>query len=495
MRTPLWVACVCIVLTSATACDQDSSDKSPGADAGSGSGSGDARDPFAPQPDTSEGLTNVSADLSAVLENGTLASACSAYAMAPADRKKRLLCGKAMFFYEGFGTAGVPTPIVDWLIGNFPDDVGPGFSKVGMIGDPFSTKKHPLGLAPGAPLGSVGSLAFTCASCHFGKLPDGRFAVGAANHAYEYGRMNLMMMVLPATATPGFNEAAHDPDALAIVKPLRDRMAANPSIRTALITALLPLISGGGASLPTFTAQNENYYANWRSGTMDFFIQPLPFDDEVHTISKISSLWDLPTRQELDTAGIDGAMLGWTGGTHSLQHFLTGFVDLGGGKLADWPEARLGPLHDYVESLRAPTPANAPGDVSRGRAVYLAECQSCHGGPRGMGDRVYTYEEIGTDDAIKWWADGPDHDGQPCCDLRFPAGDKITHAIKSPRLVGLWAASRFLHNGSLDSLEQLLCLAPRAGVTDPAYGDAGHEFGCTLPQGDRTALLDYLRAH
>ena len=493
MQTGILLASSCLVVFS-LACDGSRS-PDPSTTRPDSGDVDSAKDPFAPQPDTSEGLTNVSADLSAVLEGGALATACADYTAAPGDRRKRLLCGKSMFFYEGFGTVGVPVPLVDWLIANFPDDVGPGFAKLGMIPDPFSTKSYPLGLAPGAPFGSVGSLAFTCASCHFGKLPDGRFAVGAANHAYEYGRMNLMLTIVPAMAMPGASEADHDPEALAIVKPLRDRMAANAGIRTSLITALLPLISGGGASLPAFTAENERYYARWRSGTMDFFIQPLPFDDRVHTVSKISSLWGLPTQVELDTAGIGSAMLAWTGGTSSLAHFLAGFVDLGGGRLADWPDKRLAPLHDYVESLRAPAPAAPPADVSRGRAVYVVECQGCHGGPRGMGERVYTFEEIGTDDAIKWWADGPDRDGQPCCELRFPPGDTLTHAIKSPRLVGLWAASRFLHNGSLDSLEQLLCLAPRPGVTEPAFGDRGHEFGCALPDDERTALLHYLRSH
>jgi hypothetical protein len=491
MRSPRWRTCICITLAVLAACDDRVGGSSSPPDAGTEAPS----DPFAPQPDTSEGLTNVSTDLETVLEHGALATACADYAAAPSDRKKRLLCGKAMFFYEGFGTAGVPTPLVDWLLDNFPDDVGPGFSKVGMVPDPYSTKKYPLGLAPGGPFGNVSSLAFTCASCHFGRLPDGRYAVGAANHSFDYGHMNLMMTLVPAMAMPGANESQHDPVALAKVKPLRDRMAANPGIGTALITALLPLISGGGASLPAFSAQNEHYYAMWRSGTMDFLIQPLAFDDQVHTVSKISALWGLPTQNELATHDIATAMLAWTGGTSSLAHFLAGFVDIGGGKLSDWPEDRLAPLHDYIESLRAPAPASPPADVTRGRELYVQECQSCHGGPRGMGDRLYTYEEIGTDDAMKWWADGPDHDGQPCCGLRFPAEDKITNALKSPRLVGLSAMTRFLHNGALDSLEQLLCLAPRPGVSEPAFGDAGHEFGCELPEPDRTALLDYLRAH
>ena len=454
-------------------------------------------DPFAAQPDTSEGLVNVSADLEAVLEHGALAAACAESAAAPADRKKRLLCGKAMFFYESFGTPGVPKPIITWLVNNFPDDVGPGFSKLGMVPDPHSSEKLPLGLPLGPKLGSVDTLSFGCASCHFGRLADGRYAIGAANLAYDYGRMNLMMTVLPALAIPGANEADHDPDALAMLAPLRTRMAMNSSIKTALITALLPLIAGGSGMLPAFDKANEHWYSRWRTGTMDFFIQPLPFDDQVHTISKISSLWAIPDETERTAHGIDSAMLGWTGGTASLHNFLVGFVDLGGGKIADWPDARVGPLADYVYSLRAPTPTLMPAaeQVTQGGTIFAAACLECHGGPRGMGSTLYAFETIGTDAAIKWWADGPDHDGQPCCGLRFTVPDRITNRIKSPRLSGLWAMDRFLHNGALDSLEQLLCLAPRPGVNETAFGDGGHTFGCELPEADRVALAAYLRAH
>ena len=456
-------------------------------------------DPFAAPPDRGAGLTDVSADLDAVLERGALATACADYERAPDDRRLRLLCGKAMFFDESFGTPGIPKPIVTWLLEHFPDEVGPGFARFGMVADPrASAGGLPLGLPAGPRLGQVESVSFGCASCHFGRLPDGRYAVGAPNHAYAYGRQILVMTLLPSLSVPGADPSAHDPTALAVVQPYRDRMDANPSIGTALITALLPLITGGGGAMPMFTPENERHYARWADGTMDFLIQPLPLDDGVHTISKISSLWSFPDDDELRAAGAATMMLGWTGGTASIHNFLAGFVDIGGGPLGEWPRERLAPLHDYIMSLRAPEPAatGGGGDAMRGRTVWLdAGCQDCHGGPRGMGTEVYTYEEIGTDDAMRWWVDGPDHDGAPYGDIQFQPGDTITHGIKSPRLVGLWAMSRFLHNGALASLEQLLCLEPRPGVTEAAYGDGGHTFGCDLPDADRRALLAYLRSH
>ncbi len=452
--------------------------------------------PFLPVADTAEGLTNTGPDLAAVLEHGALSRACDGWRAAPGDRRKKLLCGKSMFFYEGFGTTGVPRPLITWLLTHFDSEVGPGFSRLGMVADPGSTERLPLGLAPGARLGTTETLAFTCASCHFGRLPDGRYAVGAPNHDFDYARMNLIIALLPQTQMPGWSDAAHDANALAKLEPLRTMLANDLGKRLALFSSLAPLALSGSA-VPPFSKDNEGAYAQWRTGTMDFFIQPLPFDDHVVTVSKISALWGIPSSAELAAQGINGQMLGWTGGTASVANFLHSFVELGGGNPTHWPASALEPLDEYLASLRAPTavPAPAPSELVAGEDSFRTNCLSCHGGPRGMGARVYSYAEIGTDAAMQWWADGPDHDGAPLPPIVFPPGDRITNGIKSPRLVGLWAMKRFLHNGSLDTLEQVLCLQPRPTVTTPALGTAGHSYGCQLQQSEREALVRYLRAH
>ena len=324
--------------------------------------------PFAAQPDASGGLTNVSADLGALLENGALAGACAAYQADPANLQKRLLCGKAMFFYEGFGTAGVPKPLITWLLQSFPAELGPGFQNLGMIADPNSPEKLPLGLAKGAPIGTVESLAFTCASCHFGRLPDGRYAVGAPNHDYDYGRMNLVIALLPSTAMPGWSDAAHDPEALAELQPMRAKLDADFGLKISLGTALLPLITGG-TSIPAFSKENEGHYARWKTGTMDFFIQPLPYDDGVHTISKISALWGVPDAAELGAHSLPSAMLGWTGGTSSLPNFLHSFVGLRG-------ERRQIDEHAARATALRAARRRARSALTRGRRAALARARA-----------------------------------------------------------------------------------------------------------------------
>jgi hypothetical protein len=213
-------------------------------------------DPLAPLPDPMSGLTDVSADLDALLEHGALAGACDRYAATPQDDHARLLCGKAMFFYESFGTSGVPAALVQLLTQSFPQQIGLGFAKLGMIADPSSSQGYPLGLAPTTPIGgSAPALAFTCASCHFAQLPDGRYAVGAPNHRYQYGTQILSLVLLPSLALGG-DPKAHDPDAVAAVQPILDAYHADPSLSAKLLGAVLPLVGAGGAMMPTLSTAN-----------------------------------------------------------------------------------------------------------------------------------------------------------------------------------------------------------------------------------------------
>ncbi|HEX4462191.1 MAG TPA: hypothetical protein VIA18_29645, partial [Polyangia bacterium] len=398
-----------------------------GAGGGVASGDGGALvDPLAPLPDGSLGLTNVSSDLNAILEDGQLAGACDRYFAGAGDDKSRLLCGKSMFFYESFGTTGVPASLVQFLAQNFPNEVGAGFAQMGMVADPTSSESYPLGLAPTTQANGADALAFTCASCHFAKLPDGRYAVGAPNHAYDYGKQVLSLMLVPSLGLGG-STASHDPDAVAAVQPILDAIKADATLSAKLLAAVLPL-AGAAGSMPTLTMENEHHYATWLSGTMDFLIQPLPIDDTVHTISKIAPLWSLAPPDELAAAGLDSAWLGWTGGTTSVMDFLHGFVGFGGGPEATWTDAKLQPLADYVFSLRPPSNPSPPDAalVAQGLADFYSDgCIGCHAGPRGSGTRLYDFSEVGTDDALRDWLD-PSGMGVACCNLPADETVKLT---------------------------------------------------------------------
>jgi hypothetical protein len=87
----------------------------------------------------------------------------------------------------------------------------------------------------------------------------------------------------------------------------------------------------------------------------------------------------------------------------------------------------------------------------------------------------------------------PDGDGEACCGVELVA--PLTGQLKSPRLTGMWAKRRFLHNGSLASLEELFCLEPRPEAGPEPYGSGGHTMTCELPDADKRSLIAYLLAH
>ncbi|MGB5811862.1 MAG: hypothetical protein WBG86_15090, partial [Polyangiales bacterium] len=445
-------------------------------------GGGGSAEPFAAQPDTSEGLINVATSLMDVLEGGDLAGACDRYwAAVEANTdtpRARLLCGKEMFFYEGFDTVGVPEVLLDTMLSLFPDQLGSGAEGVGMIPDPTSAEGRPLGFGPGQDFADgVPALAFTCASCHFGQLPDGRYALGAPNHGYAYGEMNLAIAVLPLSALLGSDP---EPSAAAVLAPYLAAMDADPTIQPRMLAALAPL-AGAGVSLPEFTPEVQASYAAWKPGTMDFVIVPLPLDDDVHTVSKIMSLWGIASDDDVAAFEMDGALLGHTGVSTGVLNFLQGFVVLGGGDTEAWTDVRLGPLEDFVLSLRAPRNPNPPNAelVADGEALFTSTgCTDCHNGARGSSREVFSFDEIGSDTAMERWLDA-DLDGQPCCDVDLVGRDALTGGIRAQRLVGVWSATRLLHNGSVDSLEDLFCMnGSRPTITESPFSDRGHMFTC-----------------
>lgn len=477
------------------------SSEASAADASATSDSG-AYDPFAPQPDQSGGLTNVSSDLDALLENGALAGACAQYQAGQTDLKTTLLCGKWMFFYDPLGTSGIPASLMQFMATSFPDQLGLAFSKLGLVPDPTSTTNMPLGIAPTVPLsGNIDAVAFTCASCHFAQLPDGRYAVGAPNHGYDYATHILAITLVPTIGSGLSQASAHDPAAIAKVQPVLDALSSDATLKGQLLSTLLPL---AGLKLPAMTTTIEHEYSEWPTGTMDFLIAPLPIDDGVHTVSKIEPLWGIPSPSEVAATGMTSALLATTGDAPDLDTFVWAFGVVGGAATPP-TAAQRAPLVQYILSLRAPDNPSPPDAtlVSAGAALYASKgCTSCHDGPRGSGKRPYAFSEVGTDPAMAAWAD-PDGGSYACCGVPTAPGG-LTQGVKSPRLVGMWAQGRLLHNGSLSSLQQLFCMDGDAGGSDagrPPSGSepletVGHDFTCdNLTDGDKQALMAYLLAH
>ena len=350
----------------------------------------------------------------------------------------------------------------------------------------------PLGLAPSsAKLGSVSTSAFTCAACHFGRMPDGRYVVGYANSRLEYGQF---LVTLGAPLSLGLN--ANDPKIHPAVRSLLASAVTAAKGKPGYLTqtALTGLTLLGAGTTGGIELEDQARLMALRSGTMDFLMKPL-VDDGVWTVSRILSLWNIPSGEQRSAAKMPHEMLSWNGGVSSLGLFIDGFVVIGASH-DGWSAKRLAPLQAYVRSLRSPAPAIAVSELTIDTGARLfgeKGCLACHRGPSGEGTRVFTFDEMQTDSQYaKIYNPAPS--GAPCCGLGNDAST-VTKGVKAPRLAGLFSQTRFLHNGSLASLEELFCVSPRS--TDQSLGQlgTGHQQTCAgLTDGEKRSLIEYLRS-
>lgn len=441
-----------------------------------------------------------SPELTSLLQGSELLDACNRYwASDHASRQARLDCGKAMFFYESFGTAGVPKALVQWMAETLRDGGGIA-ERFGMFTNPYSQELFgfdgvPVGFGPGPSIQGVPTLSYTCASCHFAQLSDGRFAIGAPNHAYDYSGQVLTLMMGPLHVAPAAGFVVDfeiAPATKKILAPLLD--ATTWPRKAALLVILLDL---AGLDPVVLSVEEQEQYASWPSGVMDSIITPLAIDDGAHVPTKIPATWGILPAQGYADAGQSSAFLNMTGMADSLEVFLEKFILIGGGDVDAWNSERLGPLIDFVTRLRAPTSLPQGSDTSRGEQIFeRAGCAKCHDGVGLGGERLYAFDELGTDASLLSYGK-PDANGRSTVGLDHPTNNPLG-SVKAPRLIGIAAHQRFLHNGSVGSLEALFTCDPhtgmRAGDAGTPWSDDGHKYGCELVADEKQALILYLKS-
>lgn len=196
-----------------------------------------------------------------------------------------------------------------------------------------------------------------------------------------------------------------------------------------------------------------------------------------------------------------------------------------------WPEEVLGRLD--------------PVRIETGRGLFATHCASCHTTEAvhpvaAVGTTPKRAESLGvplggrpfaealTAFSTRVTAVALEQHGIPAEEARrmergSPAGWRATGGYIARSLEGIWASPPYLHNGSVPTLHDLLLPAaqrPKAfplghrefdpvkvgfttEVTDPVFvldttvegnGNGGHEFGTSLGEAERGALLEYLKS-
>lgn len=176
--------------------------------------------------------------------------------------------------------------------------------------------------------------------------------------------------------------------------------------------------------------------------------------------------------------------------------------------------------------------------ADQGKPLFQAKCSRCHG-MESYPNKLVSIEEVGTDPLL---AQGAAQFGKPYVEwfngsffgeiARLEPRDGYI----APPLDGIWATAPFFHNGSVPSLEAVLDSSKRPkywtrpnwdakkdfdevavgwktfafdhdkksekdegtarsmyDTTLPGYSNAGHTFGDALGEGERKAIIEYLK--
>jgi hypothetical protein len=263
---------------------------------------------------------------------------------------------------------------------------------------------------------------------------------------------------------------------------------------------------------------------NWR-------VQDLPASERIGA-SDFPSIWNQAPRE--------GMQLHWDGNNDSVDERNLSAALGAGVTPVTVDHARLRRVRDWIWTL--PPPAYPyPIDAAladRGEVVYAQSCAGCHADHR-VGDGtvmpgtrvglVEPRDRIGTDpyrlDSYTFIFAANQYGLYPDSEYRFSRFRKTDGYANQP-LDGIWLRAPYLHNGSVPTMRDLLESATRRptvfyrgyDVYDqtrlgyvstvpaasgqvffeydtrvPGNGNGGHEYGTTLPDADKRAIVEYLK--
>ncbi len=390
----------------------------------------------------------------------------AANAVGPEDARFE---GQQRFLWDTWGLEALDQwPPADFMVAlqtSEPEVFGDQFSAFGFI--PDADDDLPLGLKRG--IDDATRIYGTCGLCHTGRLPDGRVWLGYPNRDLQLSRFQIEVNArwVAAGNAPLFDdeslrrlalhgpgrtgaETSSNPDVIPVEYPVSYRLAARTRLN----------YGGSGRDV-----RSESYLSIFGSG-----------------------------------AGFPNAMEA----------------------RVPFPQsARFGAFLSFYGSIDPPdAPAGDASMIAAGRGVFAAQrCNECH-----------HVDAIGEDDITTLSMDGmesapsAEHErGLIATDpgrTDIQGGDEgfevyfdfivrnrlmvsATDGYRPSDLHGLWASAPYLHNGSVPTLDDLLRPAAErpttflrgefeVDTTAAGNGNQGHEFGTTLSEDDREALVAYL---
>jgi mono/diheme cytochrome c family protein len=401
-----------------------------------------------------------------------------------------LRCGKWMFFSANFESKmAIPENMIKAIPELFPEEAGPAFSRTGLIENPYDRgfpvgfvrlEKSPWGLLSPATGPARG---ITCATCHFGKLPDGRYAAGMPNQELDFGKVNALIVY------SAWRADKNQKDPKAWPKDLRNfyaqldkklKKSLSPSRTLFDVAKVVSWLHATdlfynltGASRPIYEEA-----ATWLSGTPNQYYASsplLPIPGKSYWMSAPGA-WDMKNYPGDFDAGLARPLSNFSPVKSAEDFVALAYIFQTG--LDRYASARyVDPLVLYFRSLKTPVNMNPPPAslVDAGRQLFTDRCQSCHNGPDGEtlqahDAKITRTPEVLVDPLLNYAP--PKKLSQNIYDqtVAMLGYEPLTnHGIYSRKLKGLHLRRHIMVNGSVRDLDHAFCLTEERGTTRPAF--------------------------
>ena len=452
--------------------------------------------------------------------------------------------GDERFMYGSIGaenSAGFPYWILYVLPRVFPDKLpGPtGYASFGVAWE--EGKEWPIGFTKK----TIGfeRVANNCAGCHVASYrlsPDDKpkFVPTGPNHTFNLEA--FFRFVVDCARDPRFNAGTLMNEInLAADLSWIDRMI----YRFVLIPATRKQLRERGPRFAWIYNHGLPKWPDWGRGRDDamnltkYFLTTSPLDETLGP-TDMPSIWNLKKYKTNPGTRMNFAGDSWDANTVIIDSAL-GLMGAGPSSNEKFLE-EIRWLTKYLEEYPAPKFPVAVDEAraAAGKAVFDAQCARCHWSEKT--GTVMPVREIGTDDErIKSWnkqaAIRSNETVRGLGITRRGLVEEDPTGYVAAFLDGIWLRAPYLHNGSVPTLRDLLkpvAQRPRVfyrgyDVYDPvdvgfvsmeaqarrlkipwdavtavatpydvswrSNGNMGHEYGVSLPQTDKDALLEYLK--
>lgn len=437
--------------------------------------------------------------------------------IASADPQKlyelEVLCGKWMFIgWETSGKMPLPEILFDAMERSWPERVGQNFSNLGFLANPSDPSGRPLGIARSTTrYTGMPSVNVTCAACHVGQLPDGRFAIGAPNTKLHLSEFNLMSYypLFAAMHNKDRDKLPADVKNYYLVLERSERRRIGNGERgidwsniVFKYSTLLRWIGVGPKGLPDaqfVVMPPERDMKSWMNGRRGVFNPGAPMLtiqlDDVPNLS-IPQLWGI-SGHEADFQAGKVAPVGQTTKYSSLEKFISSAFIYAYQDLELVRPRHVNPLVSFLRQLKAPkTLESIPMTVAEsGQTLFAENCKSCHDGVAGESTRLYSSSLVGTHPSLE----NPRENyvaTTPIAKLVDSLGEQLKaelrpqpRGIRSRRLAGVWSRQDLMIDGSVENLDDLFCLnKPRLRSESP-HGELCEK----LTAQEKSSLIAFLK--